>query len=227
MNDTAEQLIQNGYVFLPKWRLKESTISIGLSIGEVVDIGVLIGDRRIPITQTLRPHNIEDASQYRYSGHYGLKDFPLHTDLATFVRPPRYFILRCTNGTSTVLTRILPHTELLSKMDNNSRNRALFRPRRTNRKFGSSLLPFVFQSEDMIGARWDSLFLIPMNKWANQCIEFMSIQNEKEIETAEIKLVEYGDTLIVDNWLCFHGRGKVPSQNIDRKIERIYLSKIY
>jgi Taurine catabolism dioxygenase TauD, TfdA family. len=34
----------------------------------------------------------------QYSGNYGLAEFPLHSDLAHWAVPPRYFMLRCVAG---------------------------------------------------------------------------------------------------------------------------------
>ena len=40
-------------------------------------------------------------------------------------------------------------------------------------------------------------------------------------------LTNPGDTLIVDNWRFLHGRSCVPAVDVNRRIERVYLSELY
>ena len=223
----AERVHTYGYVLLPMWRQEESTIAVGESIGSVAKIEALLPNENIPTVQTLIPRIRSDARKNLYSGTYGLSEFPLHTDLAHWMRPPRYFMLRCKSGSSSVSTRLLASSEVVSIVGAEKLNRVLVRPRRTGRNGGLFLLPLLSRVEGVRCFRWDSLFLVPMNETARQVAEVVSAINSCQSELISMSLVECGDTLIVDNWRFLHGRSKVLPSEMGRKLERIYLLEIY
>ena len=223
----AERVHMYGYVLLPIWRQEESTMSVGESIGSVVNIQALLPHENIPTVQTLAPRIRSESRKNLYSGTYGLSEFPLHTDLAHWMWPPRYFMLRCKSGSSTVSTRLLASSEIVSIVGEDKLNRALVRLRRTGRNGGLYLLPLLSRVEGVRYFRWDSLFLVPMNETARLVAEVVSVINSSQSELISISLVEFGDTLIVDNWRFLHGRSKVLPSEMGRKLERIYLSEIY
>ena len=166
--DISDHLHRNGYILLPGWRREETTVAIGRSIGKVVDVQALLPQSAIPIVQTLEPRYKADSLSTRYSGTYGLSEFPLHTDLAHWMRPPRYLLLRCRRGKRAVTTRLLTSSALASVLGIAILHRALLRPRRSGRNGMLCLLPLVFYSENICGFRWDSLFLVPMNEAASE-----------------------------------------------------------
>lgn len=221
------QLHQNGYVMLPEWYREETTISIAHSLGTVVDIRALLPQTHISTVQTLTPNHKTNSSDNHYTGTYGLAEFPMHTDLAHWARPPRYFILRCQKGTPEVTTKILPGSALYSILKMPLLRRALARPRQLGQNGLLLLLPLVFQVGNIYGFRWDSLFLVPMNETATQVAEMLSMTSLYKSKLKSFSLARNGDTLIIDNWRCLHGRSKVPETEINRKIERVYLSEIH
>ena len=221
----ASRLYRSGYVLIRGWRREETTIAIGQSIGAVVDIHALLPQNNIASVQTLEPRTEAASSLYRYSGVFGLNEFPLHTDLAHWMRPPRYFVLRCQNGSQAVTTRLLASSTLASVLGARTLGRALVRPRRRGPNTALCLLPLVFFSDGVYAFRWDSLFLVPMNEAAHQVAKLMRTQAWHLSEA--LTLAESGDTLIVDNWRVLHGRSKVPLADIDRRLERVYLSEIH
>ena len=225
-NITAH-LHRNGYVLLPSWRREQTTIAIGRSIGAVVDIQALLPQSGIHTVQTLKPRQEDGSLNNRYSGTYSLDEFPLHTDLAHWTRPPRYFLLRCQNGSSTVATKLLANSTLLSVMGASTLNRALVRPRRAAGDDPLCLLPLVFFAENLYGFRWDPLFLVSMNAASNRVAQIMSNHAWYQSKLVSLTLAERGDTLIVDNWRFLHGRSRVSPADIDRRLERIYLSEIH
>ena len=224
-NIIVDLLRQNGYVLLPRWRPEETTLSIGQSIGSVVEIEALLPRSNIPTVQTLKPQNKATSSNNRYSRSYGLDVFPLHTDLAHWVRPPRYFLLRCRNGCRTVATKLLTKAALASVLDDVMLRRALVRPRRVERNGILCLLPLVFYADDICGFRWDPLFLVPMNETANRVAKIMASQAWSLSES--LTMAERGDTLIVDNWNSLHGRSGVSIADVGRRLERVYLSEVH
>ena len=223
----ADQLLQNGYVLLPRWRCGETTIAIGRSIGSVVDVHKMLSRDDIPIVQILKPCGKADASKNRYSGNYGLNEFPLHTDLAHWATPPRYLMLRCQKSSWAVATRLLVSSTLTSILGTTVLRQALVRPRRPGRNGILCLLPLMFYAEDISGIRWDPLFLVPMNEAAGQVTKTMSTHDWQRSKLISLTLAEPGDTLILDNWRILHGRSKVSMTEIDRRLERIYLSEVY
>ena len=221
------QLNQSGYVMLPEWRSEERTISIAQSLGTVLDIRTLLPQSGIPTVQTLTPGHKAESSSNHYTGTYGLAEFPLHTDLAHWAQPPRYFMLRCQKGSPEVTTNILPCSALDSILEMSTLRRALTKPRRTGQGDILLLLPLVFRAGDVSGFRWDSLFLLPMNKAATQVADVLSGWIWVKSKMESLTLVRNGDTVIIDNWRCLHGRSKVSESEMDRKLERVYLSGIY
>ncbi len=219
----ADSLHRSGYVLLRRWRPAETTAMIGQSVGTVVDIPTLLpGD--IPVVQTLQPQTTANAFANRYSGEYGLAEFPLHTDLAHWAQPPRYFMLRCRNGSRSVSTRLLVASALTSVLDILTLRRALVRPRRASGDASLTLLPLMFRQGGVSGFRWDPLFLVPMNEPANRVSETMRRKSWDQSKC--LALIEPGDTLLVDNWRILHGRSEVSLNDADRRIERVYLSEI-
>ena len=223
----AVQLHKEGYVLLHKWRRDEATIAIGRSLGSVVDISALYSLGYIPNVQTLRPNRKNDHSKNHYSGTYGLDEFPLHTDLAHWARPPRYLILRCQEGSRVVTTSLLSNSTLVSVLGAAILRRALARPRRITPEGIFCALPLLFYVKGIPGFRWDPLFLVPMNEATERVAELMKDHAWSESEILSLQLAEPGDTLILDNWRFLHGRSKVPHKDVSRKLERLYLSEFY
>ena len=195
-------LHRSGYALLPAWLPAKTTTAIAHSIGSVVNIGSLFPRTDIPSVQTLEPRYETRASFNQYSGTFGLNEFSLHTDLAHWARPPRYLLLRCLNGSSTVATKVLESSIITSVVGTNTLRRALARPRRVRPTDALCLLPLAFNVDDVGGLRWDPLFLVPMNEAAWQVAELMRTQVTHLSE--DLTMVERGDTIIIDNWRILH-----------------------
>lgn len=217
---------EGGYAVIRGWRKSESTLDIGLSIGKVVQIEHLLPNQGIPTVQTLRPRQSMVSVRNQYSGSFGFNEFPLHTDLAHWARPPRYFILRAVAGSAFVPTTMLAGSAIIAAVGDSIFRRALAQPRQWRHSSPRCLLPLAFFQDGVFGLRWDSLFLNPVNQAAHEVASVMSQATWKEPDTAHITLTDAGDTLIVDNWRMLHGRGNVPSSEASRHLERVYLSEI-
>ena len=225
--ESARQLHLQGYVLLLRWRREDTTMAIAHSIGRVLDIEILLPMTKIPTVQTLIPQHKIESHANRYSGTYGLAEFPLHTDLAHWINPPRYFMLRCQVGSPGVITSLFACSALASRLSTPILRRAIVRPRHRGPKGIHCLLPLVFRTPDISGFRWDPLFLVPMNKPASQVAHLMATCGWQESHLASLSLSQPGDTLIVDNWRILHSRGSVSAADMNRRLERIYLSEIF
>jgi hypothetical protein len=70
-------------------------------------LGIVDRVEGLAAVQTLIPRRIYDSPPNTYSGNFGRAEFPLHTDLAHWARPPRYIVLRCIQGAQDISTRLL------------------------------------------------------------------------------------------------------------------------
>jgi hypothetical protein len=221
----SETLKRDGYVFLPEWIPGLSTFEVAARIGKVVDLERILPGARIPSVQVLRPRTEADAPRNQYSGNYGLGEFPLHTDLAHWAMPPRYFMLRCLRGAPEVSTKVLSVAQIARAAPTGSISKALVRPRRASSHGLLTVMPLMMPLQGATGIRWDSLFLTPMNKAAEEFSDFMKSRPKGFAVTSELVFSAAGDTLIVDNYRMLHGRGKV-QEGSTREIERVYMSEL-
>lgn len=175
-------------------------------------------------TQALTPQLA--APPNTYSGNFGFSEFPLHTDLAHWVVPPRYLMLRCVKGFRSVLTRILDGTKIIDKIGADNLRSALVQPRRPMQN-GKQLLRLLESTNDDRGGalRWDSLYLRPASPVAigvyDAILSFIS-----QADIANLELANPDDTLIIDNWRCLHGRSSLDHSSSARRIDRVYLKEL-
>ena len=176
--------------------------------------------------QSLIPREQTEALPNTYSGNFGFGAFPLHTDLAHWAIPPRFLVLRCVRGAASVGTRLLNGKTLAKRFGVDSLRTILVQPRRPMRN-GKQLMNIVERigSSAELRLRWDSIYLKPASSLSAELfadvIEFL-----KRAESLEIFLLEKGDTLIIDNWRCLHGRAGVDDRTKERQIDRAYLGSI-
>lgn len=215
--------LEAGYHFVRKWAPSKSTLEVARDVGNVIDMGSLRLVAGIDTVQTLRPTEQHESSVHRYSGNFGLDAFPLHTDLAHWLRPPRYLVLRCKNGAPSVATELLCVDALVGHVGRSHVRRAVVAARPSGRR---SLIPMPLMV-DNVGLRWDSIFIVPLNAPAKEIAKAMNDQSWTDVHKTRICLAEPGDTLLVDNWRMLHGRTGVDQHSRTRVIERVYLSEIY
>jgi hypothetical protein len=128
--EVIQTLTNRGYAFVSSWQPDLSTHDVATKLGSVLDISKLLPHSGIPNIQALKPREQSTELNNQYSGAYGLGDFPLHTDLAHWQRPPRYMLLRCIIGSPTVATVVISSTDLFSELDEATLKRAVVRPRK-------------------------------------------------------------------------------------------------
>jgi L-asparagine oxygenase len=218
------ELAENGFVLWRELTPTRSTMEVATALGRVVDVGQVLPASGIPTVQSLRPRDSNEVSRNQYSGHYGFGEFPLHSDLAHWAIPPRYFLLRCIAGEDDVFTRILPWRAILSSFSVSALQRAVFAGRK--RRFGcSGLVRAMWRHEKGDIFRWDSVFLKPLNTPAQE-LDVLMRDSKWSKAAVEIPLCRPGDTILIDNWRALHGRSRVPVQSAGRLLERVYFSEV-
>lgn len=190
----------------------EDTAKIAGNLGKVLKIP------RMPLVQTLTPRTSEGEKKSNYSGNFGLNKFPLHTDLAHWYIPPRYFLLRCIRPSNTVTTSFVVASEVFDQEDEATIRRSLFRPRR---RLNGRLSILRLKQRDIY--RWDTLFIRAMNETAKN----LQSRIEEKLNIVSCHKVSFknpGDCVLVDNWKILHGRSSVSNSELSRKIERVYIA---
>ena len=209
------QLEKEGYAQLGVVEPNLPTEAVAKKIGEIIKIpGLAIVQRLVPKAKDTVPENV-------YSGNYGLEDFPLHTDLAHWYLPPRYFILRCISPVPTVYTTVVQPQVALGGLSQSTIKRAMFQPRRL---LDNKLCLLRLIQDALI--RWDQLFLVAKNAEAEEVSHHIK-HRQPDFQTTKIGFVEPGETLLIDNWKVLHGRTAVPESGYTRVIDRVYLSEIW
>jgi L-asparagine oxygenase len=223
MRNIVSQTLRTGFSFAESLNSEMPMIELAHRLGKVIDVSVLCSSK-IPTIQSLRPTETESVGKNRYSGHFGLGTFPLHTDLAHWSVPPRYVLLRCVVGTEDVVTTVLPQTNLVTHIGMSELRRAVFAVRK--RGLGrSNLVRAVSKYDECQIFRWDAVFLKPMNAAANR-LDCLMKDPVWDRVAEKVLLRHPGDTLLIDNWRMLHGRGAVPDQGRTRLVERAYLSEV-
>jgi L-asparagine oxygenase len=209
-----KELHANGCVYLESLEPEMDTQSIAQKIGKVISSPDFL------TVQSLTPKDKVSATKNMYSGNFGLDEFPLHTDMSHWYRPPRYFILRASVPASGVATTVLNHRYCLEGISEETVRRAIFQPRRKieNKTFFLRIL-----EENIF--RWDEVFIVPKNKDAHVVSQHIAACKQDD-RIIKFFLDKPGDTLLIDNWQVLHGRTAIPASGINRKIERVYLSEV-
>jgi L-asparagine oxygenase len=216
----ADEIGQQGYITLRGHRPE------ACSFDALSDLGQIEVVEGLSAIQSLTPQDKAEALSNTYSGNFGLGEFPLHTDLAHWVIPPRYLALRCIRGVASVGTRLFDGRHLIERFGADLLRTILVQPRRPMRN-GLQLIRLLerVSCSDEFRLRWDSIYLKPASvhssKFFCEFVEF--IKNAKPFE---VHLLERGDTLIIDNWRYLHGRATTDDRARERKIDRAYLGLI-
>lgn len=169
--------------------------------------------------QTLTPKPTVNLPKNTYSGNFGTDVFPMHTDMAHWHQPPRYFVLRCLVPDSKITTNIISFEKALTGLPKSIISRSMFKPRR---KLDGKLFLLRFAESKLF--RWDQLYLVPENKEAQ--LLSRHLLNLRPEETTNLILNTKGHTILIDNWKVLHGRSNTKDINSPRVIQRTYLSEL-
>jgi alpha-ketoglutarate-dependent taurine dioxygenase len=207
------QLQSEGYVDLGQTYKNQSTFDVAVKIGTPIRIP------GISEVQKLSPKLKHESPSNTYSGNYGTYEFPPHTDLANWHRPPRYFILRCISPDPGVATVFLSFDKALKGLTRSIRERALFKPRR---RIERKMFFLRFSEDDLF--RWDPLYIVPENSEAHTIGKHIQSLDKSKFD--KVNLSYKSQTILVDNWRVLHGRSEITTPTSSRCIERVYLSEI-
>lgn len=211
MSTFTDQLHSEGYVEIAHTDPAASTPQFAQQVCAAIGAVMLEpAESLVASHKDLKPLNT-------YGGNYGYGQLPLHTDLAHWYRPPRYVLLRCISGTSSVATHLFSRRQLESWIPQSLMKKALFSPRR--KLDGKMFLLRMIENELL---RWDQLFLKPQNAAAREVVERMQ-EIASKIPVVSVTLAKAGQTLLVDNWAVLHGRSAIPLTETKRNLDRIYL----
>lgn len=139
------RLETQGYIFIPSWSLESETEAIAKDIGKLFKVSEINGYGHISNVQSLKPREKRDDIKNQYSGHFGLGNFPLHTDLAHWFRPPRYILLRCIVGSLSVVTTLLPNMTVRRRLGDSIMSKAVVKPRKNKLGKPNCVLPVSFK----------------------------------------------------------------------------------
>ncbi|ASK68016.1 hypothetical protein CF168_03560 [Shewanella bicestrii] len=217
--DVKKELSRKGFVFIPKWNVNQTINELAGNLGSIVKISDYLNHSMISDAQLISPKDKDNALKNQYSGEFGLDAFPLHTDLAHWSQPPNYLMLRCIKGDERVATKILPLDIIKDMLEQHGIRRSVVKSRGRN----GCLFPLLFNVNGECFIRWDSYFLEPINENARVIRKLMLTREVWEL-AIDVYLVNFGDTLILNNHAILHGRSNIPSNFTERKIERIYFN---
>ena len=189
-------------------------------------LGAVVRLPGVAEVQVLTPHRTDHAPPNTYSGNFGIQAFPLHTDLAHWFLPPRFFGLRCVIGSRHVSTSLVDIKDLISIVGRRNLTRALVRPRRPVRRNRPLLRLLSCRGDGSEIFRWDSLFVVPATNESQAICETVA-DGLASIDPKEVWLENPGDTLILDNWRMLHGRSQVSIEDEIRRLERAYFGAMY
>ena len=214
-------VFENGYVFIAAHKPELETVEAVSLLGSVLTLAGFAA------FQDLRPQTKSNSAPNTYSGNFGTGEFPMHTDLAHWAIPPRYFALRCIKGAPDVVTNIFDGRSMIADIGATALRRTLVQPRRPLRN-GKQLLRLLdyLEGDAARVLRWDSIFLQPATANSEATFLFVAAYLKKAPGEALV-LRNPGDTLIVDNWRMIHRRSPVPPGVADRHIHRVYMGDLH
>lgn len=207
-SETARQVIAAGWL---RFSLPEHC-TIAIQINFIAQsLGTPVAGRKRRVIEELAPTRREDAKSRSLSAIHGLSCFPLHTDGAHLIEPPRFIVLACVNPGSISIPTVLARFLDLG-VDGKA---GVYLVRNGRRSFYSGIRdpsrPFI---------RFDQGCMTPIDDHARHTMAAIADRGAR-IEQTAIHWRK-GEVLILDNWNMLHGRGlRTPSVSPDRRILRV------
>jgi alpha-ketoglutarate-dependent taurine dioxygenase len=214
-NDLAGRVLRDGW-------FKSTVTEMGHAMHSAPDtiarlLGNLVMGRAGQKIEPLIPTEQARANVKSLSVVYGLGSFPMHTDGAYRLQPPRFVVLVCASpGTSPVPTTLIRFRDLkLAASERTQLEAAPFLVRNGRRSFYSTIC-----SPSRMFVRYDAGCMMPQGPQSEASARLIA-HRANEIG---FTLVHWrtGDVLVIDNWTVLHGRGLGSSQaSSDRKLLRV------
>lgn len=173
--------------------------------------------RKRETVEPLLPLAPEEAHPRFLSALHGSNGFPLHTDGAHRLLPPRFIVLACqcpgTRGVPTILIRFSD-----IRMTNREKCRCEGAPFLVSNGRHSFYTTIVQPARDLV--RFDVGCMLPARREA--ALVQAAIQRQLDGCTATVIHWREGDVLVVDNRNVLHGRGDAAiTASPDRRLERL------
>jgi hypothetical protein len=215
MDNLAGRVLRNGW-------LKSTVTAMGQDIGSAPEhIAKLLGDsiagRDGQKVEPLTPTKPALANVKSLSAVHGLGSFPMHTDGAHRLRPPRFVVLVCASpGKSPVATTLVRFGDLQISASEQARLEAApFLVRNGRRSFYSTIYS---RSRSFI--RYDAGCMVPQDSESEASVKLIAHRASEVGFTLVHWRTE--DVLVIDNWNVLHGRGLgVSDASPDRKLLRV------
>jgi hypothetical protein len=161
----------------------------------------------------LIPKSENETDYFSLSSVHGLLNFPLHTDGADYLIPPKYVILRALEDTPTG-TIIADSIEIKENKDWNKIENIKWKVKLKNKIFMTNLFNDELVANKKI-FRYNSVIM----KCLEETNSFQKIISNLPVQTITWKK---NKTLILDNWRVLHGREAIKEINHkNRIIERL------
>jgi Taurine catabolism dioxygenase TauD, TfdA family len=180
-------------------------------------LGHPVGGRAGQTIEALAPQEQASAKARSLSVTHGLGSFPMHTDGAHRLQPPRFVVLVCASpGTSPVPTTLARCRDLRISASERARLEAApFLIRNGRRSFYSTICsrsrPFI---------RYDAGCMVPQGKDSDAVFNPIA-KRAMDARPAHVSW-RTGDVLVIDNWDVLHGRGLGSAEaSPDRKLLRM------
>jgi hypothetical protein len=167
--------------------------------------------------EPLIPTEQARANAKSLSVAHGLGSFPMHTDGAHQLQPPRFVVLVCASpGTSPVPTTLIRFRDLKVTASERTRLEAApFLVRNGRRSFYSTIC-----SRSRRFIRFDAGCMMPQGSESESSVKLIAHRASE----VGFTLVNWrtGDVLVIDNWTVLHGRGLgISEASFDRKLLRV------
>lgn len=194
-----DQVEKDGFLYLPR------DIDVNKSLEG------LVFDQLVPTDQL-------KARRNTLSSRFGLSEFPLHTDGATQLQPPKFLILKFNGPRSTeVEFKVFDtHRYIQSTFFQENKSEFLFSVVNGSKSFITSILKNnVF--------RYNPCVMKPLS---SESLIASANLNEINIEKSNINSFrpKNGDIVVIDNHRMLHSRGDVPEDiSNNRWVERLWL----
>ncbi len=198
-------------------RYREESALSGFMLNLGASLGRVVSPRGGEPVQRLVPRDKDEAPPHSLSGMFGKDAFPLHTDLANSLRPPRFVILGAANASDFSARTTFAAIPRLSADDFSRVAEGIFEVRDGRRSFLGSICernrPFF---------RFDTGCMYPVDERSRLAQTLFG-----ELVSAEPSLAYLawarGDVAIIDNWNVLHGRSAVLHAFDNRVLLRLYV----
>jgi hypothetical protein len=167
--------------------------------------------------EPLIPTEQARANAKSLSVAHGLGSFPIHTDGAHRLQPPRFVVLVCASpGTSPVGTTLIRFWDLEFTASERTRLEAApFLVRNGRRSFYSTIC-----SASRMFIRYDAGCMVPQGSESEASAKLIA-HRASEVGLTPVHW-RTGGVLVIDNWNVLHGRGlRVSEASFDRKLLRV------